>query len=298
MFKVFFKAARLRTLPLSVSGIITGSGLADFTEKSQNSANYSIFILALLTTVAFQVLSNFANDYGDGVKGTDSDRLGEQRLVASGLISPRQMKIAVIITAVMSFLLALWLVFVAFQNQFLYVLLFMFLGLLSIVAAIKYTVGNTAYGYSGLGDLFVFLFFGLLSVLGSYFLYTKSLNWQVFLPACSIGFLSTAVLSVNNLRDLEEDNKHNKLTLAVKLGNEKAKVYHYSLIVAALITALTYVCLNYQNPTQFLFLLSFVPLAKHLFVVAKNKESRALDSELKKVSLSTFAFAILFSIFN
>ena len=298
MFKAFFKAARLRTLPLSVSGIIVGCALANFTEESQASTNYTIFILALLTTIAFQVLSNFANDYGDGIKGTDSTRLGEQRLVASGVISPKQMKLAVIIMSIISFLLALWLVYTAFENKFLYIFIFMFLGLLSIAAAIKYTVGKTAYGYSGLGDFFVFIFFGLLSVLGSYFLYTKSLNWEVVLPACSIGLLSTAVLSVNNLRDIEEDIKHNKLTLAVKLGKKRAKIYHYSLIVSALITSLVFVFLNYQDPKQFLFLVSFIPLFRHLFVVAKNTEPRALDSELKKVSLSTFAFAILFSIFN
>ena len=298
MFKAFFKAARLRTLPLSVSGIIVGCALANFTEESQASTNYTIFILALLTTIAFQVLSNFANDYGDGIKGTDSTRLGEQRLVASGVISPKQMKLAVIIMSIISFLLALWLVYTAFENKFLYIFIFMLLGLLSIAAAIKYTVGKTAYGYSGLGDFFVFIFFGLLSVLGSYFLYTKSLNWDVVLPACSIGLLSTAVLSVNNLRDIEEDIKHNKLTLAVKLGKKRAKIYHYSLIVSALITSLVFVFLNYQDPKQFLFLVSFIPLFRHLFVVAKNSEPRALDSELKKVSLSTFAFAILFSIFN
>ena len=298
MFKAFFKAARLRTLPLSVSGIIVGCALANFTEESQASTNYTIFILALLTTIAFQVLSNFANDYGDGIKGTDSKRLGEQRLVASGVISPKQMKLAVIIMSIISFLLALWLVYTAFENKFLYIFIFMLLGLLSIAAAINYTVGKTAYGYSGLGDFFVFIFFGLLSVLGSYFLYTKSLNWDVVLPACSIGLLSTAVLSVNNLRDIEEDIKHNKLTLAVKLGKKRAKIYHYSLIVSALITSLVFVFLNYQDPKQFLFLVSFIPLFRHLFVVAKNTEPRALDSELKKVSLSTFAFAILFSIFN
>ena len=258
----------------------------------------TIFWLAILTTLGLQVLSNFANDYGDGIKGTDSKRLGEQRLVASGVISPKQMKLAVIIMSIISFLLALWLVYTAFENKFLYIFIFMLLGLLSIAAAINYTVGKTAYGYSGLGDFFVFIFFGLLSVLGSYFLYTKSLNWDVVLPACSIGLLSTAVLSVNNLRDIEEDIKHNKLTLAVKLGKKRAKIYHYSLIVSALITSLVFVFLNYQDPKQFLFLVSFIPLFRHLFVVAKNTEPRALDSELKKVSLSTFAFAILFSIFN
>lgn len=308
MIKAFIQAARLRTLPLSVSGIIVGCGLANFcaydhsdgllTLISNCNHNYLIFILAILTTIGLQVLSNFANDYGDGIKGTDANRQGEKRLVASGIISAKQMKTAVIITAVITFILALALIYIAFKDDFIYAIVFVVLGLVSITAAIKYTVGNNAYGYSGLGDVFVYLFFGLLSTVGSYFLYTKTIDWLIFLPATTVGLLSAAVLNLNNMRDRIEDIKHNKKTLAVKFGSQGSKIYHYLLINGALISAIAYVALNYYSDKQFIFLIAFIPLFHNLVIVARNIIHRDLDSELKKVALSTFLFAILFSIFN
>ncbi|MHB0756483.1 1,4-dihydroxy-2-naphthoate octaprenyltransferase [Polaribacter sp. M15] len=304
--KNFIKAARLRTLPLSVSGIIAGSfmGVYHLNSASPGSVQTMIWItptfwLAILTTIGFQVLSNFANDYGDGVKGSDKNRTGEARMVSSGAITPKQMKIAMIITTVITLLIALLLIYVAFGSKnYGYSILFFLLGIASIAAAIKYTVGNSAYGYSGFGDVFVFLFFGLLSVVGSYFLYTKSINFDIFLPAISIGFLSTAVLNLNNLRDRDEDKKNKKNTLVVKLGAEKAKKYHYFLIFSALIAALIYVVLNYKSGFQFLFLIAFIPLIINVNTVANNTVPAQLDSELKKVALSTFLFAILFGIGN
>ena len=308
--KAFIQAARLRTLPLSVSGIIVGCGLADFStidlppdgllvQFLNPELNLSIFILAILTTIGFQILSNFANDYGDGIKGTDNNRVGEQRLVASGIISPKQMKQAMIITAILTLIVAIALIYQAFgKDNFGYSILFFVLGIASIVAAIKYTVGKNAYGYSGFGDVFVFLFFGWLSVVGSYFLYTKSINWELFLPATTIGLLSIAVLNLNNMRDRIEDAKTNKNTLVVKMGSQKAKLYHYTLIILALICAVTYVQLHYNSPIQYMFLLAFIPILLNIVTVAKNIIHKELDSELKKVALSTFLFAILFAIFN
>lgn len=293
MLKNYIKAARLRTLPLSVSGIIVGSFLGSETSILQSL----IFWLAILTTIGFQILSNFANDYGDGIKGTDDNREGEQRLVASGVISPKQMKNAMVVTTILTLIIALLLIYVAFgKDNFLYSLLFLILGVVSIVSAIKYTVGKSAYGYSGFGDIFVFLFFGLLAVVGTYFLYTKQLNFQVFLPAISVGLLSTAVLNLNNMRDRINDEKVGKNTLVVKIGSEKAKVYHYLLILFALVSALVYTFLEYRSPLQFLFLVAFVPLFINMVVVAKNKVPAELDSELKKVALSTFLFAVLFGV--
>ncbi|KGL63973.1 1,4-dihydroxy-2-naphthoate octaprenyltransferase [Polaribacter sp. Hel1_85] len=306
MIKNYIKAARLRTLPLSVSGIIVGSFLADFSIfKSDNGVfsnmfsekNYWIFTLAILTTIGFQVLSNFANDYGDGVKGSDNNRKGEARMVSSGAITPKQMKFAMIITTIITLIIALLLIYVSFgKENFGYSILFFFLGIASIAAAIKYTVGNSAYGYSGFGDVFVFLFFGLLSVVGSYFLYIKKINVEIFLPAISIGLLSVAVLNLNNMRDQIEDKKNNKNTLVVKLGSQKSKIYHYLLILGALISAIVYVQLNYHSAIQYLFLVAFIPLIMNLVVVAKNIIFSELDSELKKVALSTFLFSILFGI--
>ena len=291
--KNYIQAARLRTLPLSVSGIIVGSFLA----ASQGFFNWMICVLALFTTIGFQVLSNFANDYGDGIKGTDDNRTGEKRLVASGAISPAQMKKAMVITTIITLIIALLLIYISFgKDNFGYSVLFFFLGIASIAAAIKYTVGNSAYGYSGFGDIFVFVFFGLLSVVGSYFLFTKEINFTIFLPAISIGLLSTAVLNLNNMRDRINDKKAGKNTLVVKIGAEFAKYYHYYLIIASFLLALLYVVIKFTNPFQFLFVIAYLPLLKHVLFVIKNTDEAALDGELKKVALITFFFGILFGL--
>ncbi|MFT7898629.1 1,4-dihydroxy-2-naphthoate octaprenyltransferase [Tenacibaculum ascidiaceicola] len=310
--KNYIKAARLRTLPLSVSGIIVGAflGLNESFLKvpstlfdtticvgRKNILESSIFWLAILTTIGFQVLSNFANDYGDGIKGTDNEREGEARMVASGAITAKQMKNAMIVTGVITTIIALLLIYVSFgKDNFLYSVIFFGLGIASIVAAIKYTVGKSAYGYSGFGDVFVFIFFGLLAVVGTYFLYTKQLNFIIFLPAITVGLLSTAVLNLNNMRDRENDAVSGKNTLVVKMGAESAKFYHYFLIVASFIFALLYTVIKFQSPYQFLFVIAYLPLVKHLVFVYKNKEEALLDGELKKVALSTFLFSILFGL--
>ncbi len=292
--KAWFAAARLRTLPLSVSGIIVGSALAN----KSNFWQIGIFWLAILVTVGFQVLSNFANDYGDGVRGTDAKRQGEKRMVASGIISPKQMKIGMIITGIITFFLATILIFLAFGNEnFIISFIFFNLTIVSIVAAVKYTVGKKAYGYSGLGDVFVFLFFGLLSVLGSYFLFMKTLQWQLLLPATAIGCFSAAVLNLNNMRDIESDALARKNTLVVKLGSKKAKKYHAFLLLFGMCCAIVFTVINYREPLQFLYLIAFIPFLLNIKTVFKNKSPMLLDGELKKVALSTFLFAILFSIF-
>jgi len=300
--KPWIQAARLRTLPLSVSGIVMGCGLSQFNQFLTTGAftkDYSIFILCLLTTISFQVLSNFANDYGDGVKGTDANRKGEKRLVASGEISPQAMKNAMTITAAIALILSILTLYTAFGfEHFISFSIFIFLGIASIIAAIKYTVGANAYGYSGFGDLFVFLFFGLVSTVGGYFLYTQKLNFSIFLPAISVGLLSVAVLNLNNMRDQIEDKKNNKNTLVVKLGSQKAKFYHFFLIITSLITAITFVNINYIHIYQFTFIIAFIPLLIHLIKVFKTDDFTKLDPELKKVALSTFMFSILFIIFN
>ena len=292
--KKWLRAARLRTLPLSISGIILGSFLA----YASDNFNLVILILALLTTTGFQVLSNFANDYGDGVKGTDNaDRVGPQRSLQSGEITPKQMKKAMWITIVLTLFVAIALIYVAFgKDNLRYSLLFFALGIASIAAAIKYTVGDKAYGYSGFGDLFVFLFFGLLSVCGTYFLYTRQLDLSVFLPAFSVGLLSVGVLNLNNMRDYESDKKSGKNTLVVKIGIEYAKYYHYYLLTAAFLFALLYVSIRFHSTWQFLFLPAFIPVGLHLYRVYKNKDPKLLDPELKVLALSTFLFSVLFGL--
>jgi 1,4-dihydroxy-2-naphthoate octaprenyltransferase len=313
MIKHFIQAARLRTLPLSVSGIIVGSSLAKFRIYNHPKGHpiecftgcfhfkeeYIIFILAILTTIGLQVLSNFANDYGDGVKGTDNeDRIGPERALQSGTISPKQMLNAIIITAIITIIFALLLIYVSFGKENLgYSILFLVLGIASIAAAIKYTMGKNAYGYSGFGDVFVFLFFGILSVCGSYFLYTKYFDYATLLPAASIGLLSAGVLNLNNMRDRESDEKSNKNTLVVKMGNTSAKTYHYFLLISAFICALAYIFIR-PNSTfwMLLFIIAFIPIFKHIHTVYKNDSPKDLDPELKKLALSTFLFAILFGI--
>lgn len=294
MFKTFVNAARLRTLPLSLSGIIVGSFLA----YANGFFDWKICVLALITTIGFQVLSNFANDYGDGVKGTDNaNRIGPKRALQTGDISPNQMLNAIKITSFITFVIALLLIYISFGKEYLsYFFLFLVFGIASIAAAIKYTMGKKAYGYSGYGDIFVFLFFGWLSVIGSYFLYTKELDLTVFLPATAVGMLSVGVLNLNNMRDRESDAKSNKRTLVVKIGEEFAKYYHYYLLFGAFLFSLLYTILHYNSPKQFLFLIAFIPIFKHLQVVYKNKDAKMLDPELKKLALSTFLFALLFGL--
>ena len=294
MIKAFIKAARLRTLPLSLSGIIVGSFLA----YANGYFDWKICVLAMVTTIGFQVLSNFANDYGDGVKGTDNaDRIGPKRALQSGEISPKQMLTVIKLTGFVTFMIALLLIYISFgQEHILFFFIFLVFGIASIAAAIKYTMGKKAYGYSGYGDVFVFLFFGWLSVVGSYFLYAKDLDITLFLPATTIGFLSVGVLNLNNMRDRESDAKANKKTVVVKIGAEFAKYYHYYLLIASFLLALLYVMIHYRTQKQFLFIIAFIPVFKHLYTVYKNTDAKELDPELKKLALSTFLFAILFGL--
>ena len=229
---IWISACRLRTLPLSISGAIVGSGIA----YSRGFFDGYVFAFTILTTLSFQILSNLANDYGDGVKGTDNEnRIGPERALQSGDISPKQMRNAIIFNVMISLFLAGGLIYIAFgSEQFVTSLVFMLLGLLAIIAAIKYTVGTSAYGYKALGDVMVFLFFGWLSVLGTYFLYSKQIDFLMLLPASSIGLLSAGVLNLNNMRDIESDKLSNKHTLAGYFGSKNAKTYHLVVIIVAL----------------------------------------------------------------
>lgn len=292
--KNWIQAARLRTLPLSVSGIIVGS----FYAMHQGFFDGLIFSLAILTTLGLQILSNFANDYGDGVKGTDNEtRIGPERAIQSGAISVKQMKNGIILTSAVTFMIAVLLIYISFgKENFFYTLLFLVLGVASIVAALKYTIGNSAYGYRGLGDVFVFLFFGLLSVLGSNFLYAKEFDWLLVLPACAVGLLSTGVLNLNNMRDEISDRTSNKNTLVVKIGGKKAKTYHFTILILAMLSLLTFSLLKDFKAEQFLFVLGFIPLFLHLKRIATYQDPKEYDPELKVVALSTFLISVLLSI--
>ena len=292
--KAWISAARLRTLPLSISGALVGSAYA-FHLGFFNTPTFSLIIL---TTLSFQILSNFANDYGDGIKGTDNEsRIGPKRALQSGAISPSQMRTAVAINALISAILSIALILVVFGlKQLFTAAVFVCLGGLSIYAAITYTVGKSAYGYNALGDLMVFLFFGFLSVLGTFFLFTKHINPWLFLPASSIGLLSAAVLNLNNMRDLESDRKSKKNTLAGYFGPNYSKVYHFSIVLLAIIFMLVFVLVMSFSYTVFFSCLAFIPLLFHLKSVYYISNPKEYDPHLKTVALSTFTLALLFAL--
>ncbi|MCB7480880.1 1,4-dihydroxy-2-naphthoate polyprenyltransferase [Christiangramia sediminis] len=287
-------AARLRTLPLSISGILVGSSLAAY----DGHFNLAIFSLALGTTLGLQILSNFANDYGDGVKGTDNeDRIGPARAIQSGLITQKDMLQAMLITAAATLVLAILLIYASFGSEKLFsALIFFILGIAAIVAAIKYTVGNSAYGYKGMGDIFVFIFFGLVAVYGSYYLYSHDHELISIFPAISIGLLSVAVLNLNNLRDRISDEKAGKITLVVKMGDKRGKDYHYVLVLGSLFCLVMYSVITSSELNNFIYLIAFIPLIFHLKRVVNNEDPKELDPELKIVALSTFGIALLFSL--
>jgi 1,4-dihydroxy-2-naphthoate octaprenyltransferase len=287
-------AARLRTLPLSVSGIFVGSAIA----AGQEAFNAAIFSLALATTLGLQILSNFANDYGDFVKGTDNeDRVGPQRAMQSGLISRKEMLYGMVFTGILTFLFAIALIYISFGTEnFLYAILFLILGIAAISAAVKYTVGESAYGYRGLGDVFVFIFFGIVGVYGCYFLYAKEWDWRVLLPAFAIGALSAGVLNLNNMRDRLSDERAGKNTLVVKMGASKAKNYHYFLVISAMFFMLIFSAVSFEGLDDLLYIIAFVPLGLHLKRVIENENPVLLDPELKKLAISTFLLAVLFSL--
>jgi 1,4-dihydroxy-2-naphthoate octaprenyltransferase len=292
--KLWLSAFRLRTLPLSVSGIIIGGCIAYY----NGFFDYKIFILAILVTLGFQILSNLANDYGDGVKGTDNDdRIGPERAVQSGKITPDEMFDALKVNILVVIFLTFMLIYASFGSRnFLFSMSFFILGALSIYAALKYTIGESAYGYRALGDLMVFLFFGVLSVMGSYFLFARSLEHVLILPAIIVGLLSTGVLNLNNMRDLESDTNSHKITVAVKFGLKRSKRYHAFLIITALVLGLTFGVLYYRSFISILFFIVFIPIIKHLQFVSKVKEPKALDSQLKVLALSTFVLSVLLGI--
>lgn len=284
-------AARLRTLPLSISGILVAGGLAQWLGVFDTR----IFGLAMATTLGFQILSNFANDYGDGVKGTDdANRVGPARAFQSGLLTASQLKKGMWLMSIFSATMAGLLIYLAFgKNDFWTAMVYAVLGIAAIIAAIRYTVGQTAYGYRGLGDLFVFLFFGLVGVCGAQYLFTREINSESILLSVTIGFLSMAVLNLNNMRDRSSDAGSGKLTLAVRLGGKGSLIYHFILVLTGIGTAVWAIVPDMSSGWDLLPLIAFVPLVPHLIRVGRYKDAGSLDPELKKVALSTFFFSLL-----
>ncbi len=290
--KIWLHAFRLRTLPLALSCIAMGGFLA----ASVHAFRWNVFVLCVVTTIFLQILSNLANDYGDSVHGADSaDRKGPSRAVQSGAITPGQMKTAVIVFVVLCLGSGISLLFVSFGMNWNAILFFLGLGVLSILAAIAYTVGRRPYGYIGLGDISVLIFFGLVGVMGSYYLFTQQISSREILPALSCGFFSIGVLNVNNIRDIESDRKAGKFSIPVRIGRENSSRYHWFLILGGLIAAGVYTFLTFRSPWQLLFLLS-APLFVRIGVAVARKPSHELDPYLRQMALSTLLFVLLFGV--
>ncbi|MCW3805893.1 1,4-dihydroxy-2-naphthoate octaprenyltransferase [Plebeiibacterium marinum] len=289
--KSYISSFRLRTLPLAVSTVLMGNFLASY----DGNYNEAVGFLAILTTIFLQILSNVANDYGDAVSGADNmERVGPERMVASGKISMKEMKLTVIVFAFLSLVSGVTLiVFADFEAISLKSWLFLLLGMASIVAAIKYTVGKNPYGYRGMGDLFVFVFFGLVGVLGTYFLHVGTLNFWLLLPATTVGLLSVGVLNLNNLRDVDSDAKSGKRTLVVIKGSSWGKKYHLFLIVGSMLLFVIYGLVCFESIWRWFFIPVYILLVKDLVFVYKNQDPSNLYPYLKKLALATFFLVLL-----
>lgn len=292
--KSWVKAARLRTLPLALSSIILGSTLSAF----EYQMHWDIFALSILTALFLQVLSNFANDYGDSEKGTDNQhRVGPTRTVQSGEITPAQMRKGMLTMGLLALLTGLYLVYRGtYEIPIWKTILFVVLGLGCIAAAVKYTVGENAYGYRGLGDLFVFLFFGLTGVVGTFFLQTQHLYWGAWLLGAAVGFFSVGVLNLNNMRDIVNDRNSGKQTIPVRLGFNRSKLYHMILIGSGFLCSAIFTGLYFQNLWMLLPYLSVFIFSKDLKAIILTKEPSMLDPYLKKLSIATLIFVVLHSV--
>jgi 1,4-dihydroxy-2-naphthoate octaprenyltransferase len=290
--KSWVGAFRLRTLPLSLSCI----GMAGFLAATSGSFNGLIFFLCCLTTIFLQVLSNLANDYGDSIHGADhAGRTGPARAVQSGAITSSQMKRAMILFVFLCLASGITLLLVALGWNLNAILFFFGLGVLSIAAAIAYTVGKKPYGYMGMGDISVLIFFGLVGVMGSLYLFTHQLSWIEVFPALSCGLFSIAVLNINNIRDIESDKKAGKYSIPVRIGKANASRYHWLLLCSGFAAAIFYTILTFQSPVQFLFLLTLPLFIRNGMAVSK-KPSSELDPYLRQMALSTLLFVVLFGI--
>ena len=291
-FSIWFSTARPKTLPLALASILVGSALAAW----QSKFDWLTTLLALITTVLLQILSNFANDYGDHIKGSDTaERIGPLRAIQHGAINGKQLKIALIVVAFLSFLSGSILIGYAYQS-WQDLLVFGGLGVLAIVAAITYTIGKKPYGYLGLGDISVLIFFGFLAVLGTFYLQTHQLFPSLLLPALGCGLLSVAVLNINNLRDIYQDQKAGKNTLIVRIGRQNGRIYHIGLLSISLLSYLLFALIELTHWYNFLFLLATPLLVKHALFVYRHTDPVQLRPLLGQMAGLALLTNLLFSL--
>lgn len=284
---------RPRTLPLALASIIMGTGLA----LAEGAFDWLVALLCILTAILLQILSNLANDYGDSFHGADHlERKGPKRAVQSGLVTAGDMRRAIVLTSLASMVSGVALLWFAFgRDAFSFTIIFILLGAAAIGAAITYTAGKMPYGYTGLGDIAVLIFFGWVGVLGSYFVQTNRFSWLLLLPATACGLLAVAVLNVNNIRDMESDRQAGKNSLPVRLGLPRARQYHWALLIFATLCAVVYCLLTQTSAWQFLFLLSIPLLVRNGLAISRAADLPSLNPWLKQMSLAALVFVILFA---
>lgn len=289
--KVWLNAMRLRTLPLTLACVVLGAFLA----AADGLFDGVVVLLCVVTAVLLQILSNLANDYGDSIHGADHvERAGPARAVQTGAISAKEMKRAMGLFAVLSAVSGLALVIVAFGMDALpFLLLFLLLGVASIWAAVNYTAGKNPYGYAGLGDIFVLIFFGWVGTLGTVFLQTQFLTWELFLPATSAGLLAVGVLNVNNIRDIDSDKLAGKRSIPVRLGPERARIYHWCLLVMAFVLAGLYAAYTHHSPWQYLFVVAAPLLLRNAIAVSRTNDPIKLNPLLKQMVMAALLFDVL-----
>ncbi|UJF19245.1 1,4-dihydroxy-2-naphthoate polyprenyltransferase [Vibrio sp. SS-MA-C1-2] len=291
-FAIWLDAARPKTLPLAIASIITGSAIAAW----QAHFSLSIAIMALITAILLQTLSNLANDYGDAVQGTDNDdRLGPQRAIQSGLITQTSMKKAIAFTIVLTIISGLYLISLAFSNPT-DIFGFILLGVFAIIASITYTMGTKPYGYRGLGDISVLIFFGWLGVAGTYYLHTGYVDMSVILPATACGLLAVAVLNINNLRDIDNDKTCGKMTLIVRMGPTWGRKYHVILLSTAVICLALFAIIEIHSPIGWLFIFAIPMLIKHGRAVYQSTNGEAIRPMMGVIVKCALITNILFSI--
>jgi 1,4-dihydroxy-2-naphthoate polyprenyltransferase len=292
--KNWLSAMRLRTLPLTLSSI----GMGSFLAVRYEAFRWDIFTLCVLTTVFLQILSNFANDYGDSINGADSsERQGPKRAVQSGVISPKQMFNAIILLSALSLTSGILLLWLALQQSgWKTIVVFFGLGLLSIIAAITYTAGKKPYGYAGLGDLAVIIFFGWVGVIGTFYLFVHQFDILLLLPATSCGLFAVAVLNVNNIRDIESDKKAGKRSVPVRIGRKNAVVYHWTLLGGGLVCTILYVIYTFQDAWQFLFLLTLPLFIMNAIGIYQKEKASEIDPYLRQMALTSLGFMLTFGI--
>ncbi|HTB32044.1 MAG TPA: 1,4-dihydroxy-2-naphthoate polyprenyltransferase [Bacteroidia bacterium] len=289
--RAWIVSLRLRTLPLALAA----TGMGNFLAVGFKVFNLQTCLLTSLTAVLLQILSNLANEYGDYKHGADNDeRIGPQRSLQTGTISVSAMRNAVIFVALLTFVSGCILLYEAVDNFYTF-LIFLVIGLLCIVAAIKYTMGKKPYGYSGLGDMAVFIFFGVVGVGGTFYLHAHYFELDILMPASTLGFLSAGVLNVNNMRDINTDAATGKRTLAVRLGLTNAKRYHFLLIVIAFSRLTRFTLLHMSSPWQWTFLITLPLFIWHLVGVMKS-DSAGMDKYLKQLAIFTLLLVLCMGI--